>query len=257
MYFNNAKIRLVGPQSVARSMIFQMRDYDPKATILHAYLHANSIHGAGTQFPDQTSIKKLEAVTSQYLDSMKAKVQADTVRTVSDALDEANRKSKIDKQDPASWLKTEDGQKILDGVRDELESQRKKIVKAVDGITQVELSNSQNIGSADGILAVAQRIGISDPVVFKIGVLDDKRCTDCWRLWTMEDRVTPRLYYMSELVADPGKKSGSRNPSVTLTHPNCRDVVTVLMPGFGFDSRGKVIYVGKGHDEIAKQRGPQ
>lgn len=255
-YFNNAKIRLIGPQSVSHSMVFQMKDFDPKATILSAYLHANSIHGSGKEFPDRNSMKKLEAVANHFIESVKSKVQADTIRTVSDALDEANRKSRIADEDPSRWIKTDDGQKILDSVRSELESQRKKIVKAVDTIAQVELSNAQNTGSADGILAVAQRMGISDPVCFKIGVLDDKRCSDCWRLWTLEDKVTPRLYKMSELVADPGKKSGSRNASVTLTHPNCRDVLTVLMPGFGFDSRGRVIYVSPEHDEFAKQRAP-
>jgi hypothetical protein len=106
-----------------------------------------------------------------------------------------------------------------------------------------ELHNSQNVGALDGIIGMSKSMGISDPTIFKIGILDESRCKHCWRLWTLEDKITPRVYKLSELDGSPGEW---KNPvaSVSPTHINCRDILTVLMPGFGFEG-GKIAYKGR------------
>ncbi len=42
---------------------------------------------------------------------------------------------------------------------------------------------AQNAGALDGILSVSKSLNIEDPQIFKIGVLDSKRCKYCWKLW--------------------------------------------------------------------------
>jgi len=78
-------------------------------------------------------------------------------------------------------------------------------------------------------------------------------CNHCWHLWTMPDKATPKVYKMSELSGSPGHW---KNPSASIspTHVHCRDILTVLMPGFGFEG-SKIVYKGKDYDEYKKQRG--
>jgi hypothetical protein len=87
------------------------------------------------------------------------------------------------------------------------------------------------------------------------GNILNHNCKYCWSLWTRgDDKVTPRVYKLSELSANPGNPKNP-DPSVSPTHISCRDILTILMPGFGFDDAGKITYIGNGHDEYAKQRG--
>ena len=70
----------------------------------------------------------------------------------------------------------------------------------------------------------------------------------------LPDGVTPRVWKLSEVGAGYHKK-GDLNPKIAGLHPHCRCCLTSLLNGFGFNSSGMVTYIGKGHDEFAKQRG--
>ena len=150
------------------------------------------------------------------------------------------------------YLRSPDGQEILNSIKKALDDQQTKISKGLDLISNVSLYDAQNHGAADGIIDMSKSLGIADPIVFKIGLLDEKRCPICWSLWTQPDRITPKVYKMSELV---GGYMDRKNPLPTIgtSHPNCRDVLTFLSPGFGFEG-GKIKYKGQGWNEFQAQR---
>ena len=201
------------------------------------------------------SIKELSALedtTSDYVDALKQKSMTEMIRTIDEHLSEAKTKSKIQGKDLGFFLKTDEGKKILTNINKSLKEQKEKISKGLDLIADAEIHNAQNHGAADGIIGMAKSIGVDDPIVFKIGVMDSDRCKVCWKLWTLEDKVTPRVYKMSELA---GGFSSAKAPLATigLSHPRCRDILTFLAPGFGFEG-GKIVYKGKDHDEYKAQR---
>ena len=253
-FFNQQKARVLGGQ-YTKSIMFSIGEFDPKITIPYLYTHANMTQAANHQHIDDFTVNKLVASTENYIEMLKQKTTANMIRTIGDSLVTANLNAKANKKTMRDFFTTKDGEEILKEIKSSLGEQKKKINKAFDQIVNVETMNAQNLGAADGIVGMSKSLGIDDPVCFKIGVNDEKRCIDCWNLWTLPDKVTPKLYKLSELVSDPGNKLGKRKASVGLSHPSCRDVITTLLPGFGFDSSGKVVYVGKDHDEYAKQRG--
>lgn len=88
----------------------------------------------------------------------------------------------------------------------------------------------------------------------KDGILNHN-CDVCKSLWLLEDGITPRLYYMSEMRH--GYMDDRHNPFATSgpSHPHCRCTMTMLLKGYGFDAAGLVTWVGMDHDEMKKQRG--
>lgn len=74
------------------------------------------------------------------------------------------------------------------------------------------------------------------------------------RLHVMEDGVTPRLWFLSEVSRGYHRK-GDNVPSVHELHPHGRCIMTTILPGFGFDKEGRITYIDKEHDAIEHQRG--
>jgi hypothetical protein len=198
-------------------------------------------------------------VAENYIDHMEQKTLADVTRVVSNTSSEIETQAKLTGQSERDVLLSDKGQSLLKDLKSELKDQKKKIDRTAELIANHELYNAQNFGAFDGILHAARSIGIEDPTIIKIGVLDQKRCKHCWRLWTQADQKTPRAYKLSELSASSGDPKNP-DPSISPTHPNCRDVIVSLFPGFGFDADGKIAYKGidpdtnKPWDEHSKQR---
>ena len=109
----------------------------------------------------------------------------------------------------------------------------------------------------DAILHNNKGKSADDITVYKVGPHDGSTCDHCYRFWFLDDRLTPRVYKMSELMANGtniGKKQKDWKPTVDATHPNERHLLQELRPGFGFKS-GKLEWIGQNHDEYKKQRG--
>jgi len=251
--FGALRINLLGPQSVPKSIVFSYRTFDPQTTLASNYLAANSLNSPTSESVDQATIQKVQKVAEYYIDSLEKKSIADVTRIIGEKYDNLLLQAKREGKSVEDLVRSQTGTTIMDQIESELFKQKERMDKAVDTLVNHELHNAQNVGALDGIIGVSKAVGIDDPVVFKLGVLDDHRCPYCWRLWTMPDKVTPRLYKLSELSGSPGHWKNPE-PSVSPTHVNCRDILTVLMPGFGFSDQGRIIYVGPGHDEYAKQR---
>lgn len=72
-------------------------------------------------------------------------------------------------------------------------------------------------------------------------------CQHCKRLYLENDGVTPKIFKLSELIANGdnvGRKAKDWLPTTTTTHPNCTCPIAVLPDGFGFDSRGNLVFKG-------------
>jgi hypothetical protein len=246
-------MNLLGPDKVSGQFLFSLRTFDPKTTLTHLYSHANAVNDLTPGRTDKQALDKIRDLAEKYIDSLEQKTIADTTRIVANKLEDAATEAKIQGIEPSDYLRQEDGKKILSSIEKELQEQRKKINRATELLVNHELHTSQNLGAFDGILSAARSIGVDDPVIFKIGVSDEYRCKFCWKLWTMPDKKTPKVYKLSELSGNPGNWKDPA-ASISPTHINCRDVMTILMPGFGFEG-SKIVYKGKDHDEYKKQRG--
>jgi hypothetical protein len=72
-------------------------------------------------------------------------------------------------------------------------------------------------------------------------------CAHCKRLLLESDGVTPKVFKLSELIANGtnvGKKTRDWLPIVGTIHPNCVCPIAVLPAGFGFDSNGDLEFQG-------------
>lgn len=250
--FNSLRLNLLGPAAMEKKhFIFSYKTFDPRTTLASQYLAANSLNSINPESMDSDTVKKIEIVAKHYIDSLEQKSVADINRVIGEKYDNLSLQAKRDGKSIEDMMRSEYGRKILSDIKSELDVQKDRMNKAVDLLANDQLHNAQNVGALDGIIGMSKSLGISDPTVFKIGVLDEKRCKHCWRLWTLRDKVTPRVYKLSELS---GSSGDYKNPdaSVSPTHPNCRDVLSILMPGFGF-TNGKVSYIGQGYDEYNTQ----
>lgn len=264
MMFQSLRLNLLGPQGIDKAYAFVLKDikYDPQNTVTNMYLQANSINNPEIKDPskleDADTLVRIRVVAEQYISQLEEKTIADIQRLVASFYSEAELKSKITGESIEDILKS--NEELIDNLTKQIQEVKEKVYNAVKVLVDHELHTAQNYGAMDGILEAAKASGIDDPTVAKIGVLDDVRCVHCWRLWTLEDKITPKVYKLSELSASPGHW---KNPvaSVSPTHPNCRDVLITIMPGFGFDASGKIVYKGidpktnKLWDEYSYQRG--
>jgi hypothetical protein len=249
------KLHLLGPRKLSpddlKYIAFSYHSFDPKTTLEAAYLHGNTIHGGLSDSIDKTTINQIEDNAHNYIKTLEQKAIADTTRVVGELVHERNQKIK-QIVDPVARAKQT--KEILKQTKKMLKDQRKKIQTAANTIAEHELNNAQSFGAFDGILSVAKKMGIEDPVVFKIPIKDKDLCKHCEDLHLLSDKVTPRVYKLSELRATPGDWKNPE-PSIGPVHPHCRCQLTTLMPGYGFSGAGRVTYIAKDHDEYKKQRG--
>ena len=251
--FERLKLKLLGPEYVSKAFIFQIKsDYDPKLTIKGAFTEAFRTNALSDNIP-KDEVEILERNALNYINTLENKALSDYNRIIVNGLLDIKRLASQSDKDFRDILLSDEGQEILKKIKEELLRQSERINAAAESILNTELHTALNVGSYTGIIEASQKMGIEDPTVFKIGVLDDKRCKHCWRLWTLPDKITPRVYKLSELVSSPGDWR-KPDPSIAPTHPNCRDVLTILVKGFSFDANGRVVYKGKDWDEYAHQR---
>lgn len=70
-------------------------------------------------------------------------------------------------------------------------------------------------------------------------------CVKCKQLYLESDGVTPKVFKLSELLANGnnfGKKQSEWKACVPCLHPNCMCVINVMPAGTKFDTAGNLIY---------------
>jgi hypothetical protein len=252
--FDNLRLNLLGPESIgAKTITFSLHKYNPQSTLASNYLAGATINSHDPKSIDKAVMNQLSSVAENYIDALEQKSIADITRTVSEQIDELTLKAKQENLSVRDVLAQKSGQSIMKILGEALDDQNDKLNDAAERLVNHELHRAQNFGALDGIIGASKSIGIADPIVFKILVDDERLCNVCRKIWLSDDGVTPKVYKLSELAAQP-KNAKDLTPAISPQHVNCRCVLSTLLPGFSFDASGNVQYVGNDHDEWAKQR---
>jgi len=129
------------------------------------------------------------------------------------------------------------------------------LAKDWDRVVTTELAQAQNLGALDAITENNPDKEPNEVYVYKTGPHDSKTCKWCKLFWFLGDGVTPKVYKLSELMANGsnyGKKQRDWLPTIENTHPNERHFLMELPTGFGFIN-GKLSFIAKDHNEHKKQ----
>jgi len=73
-------------------------------------------------------------------------------------------------------------------------------------------------------------------------------CPHCRRLHLESDGVTPKIYRLSDVLANGtnvGKKADDWQMVINVVHPNCRCQLVQLPKGYFFNKLGKLEFVGE------------
>lgn len=232
--FQRIKDRFLGPLAGPKRLIVGYnRDLSLPGIYAGAHINERST-------PDQETLNGLIRVADNYLEAEKAKAKAKAVN----AVQAFTANQAYYDQDPAGIQTT-----LLDTLSDVFGEAKRNVARIVDSETQ----RAKNTGTLEGVVRANSAMGVEDPSVMFIVVRDGVLCKECIRLHLMPDKVTPRLWYLSE-VEHGYHVHGEDHPSIAGEHPNCRCVLSTLLPGFGF--RGaEITWVGTDHLEIETQRG--
>lgn len=128
------------------------------------------------------------------------------------------------------------------------------VTASVKRVVDTETQTAKGLGSLEGIVRANASIGIEDPYIVWVVSKDRYLCEECIRLHLLEDGVTPKIWLFSEVSRGYHNK-GEDVPSILGLHPHCRCTASTILTDWGFDEKGKLTYIGKGHDEYNKQRG--
>lgn len=233
--FDRAKARVLGPWSVDKRIRISVED---DKTLPALYATAAAQHGATE--PSKSILKALLSIPESFIEAQRAAMKAKVIHEVTTFLTEAHTKG-VDTD-----VKT-----VLGGKLAEVYG---KVATDMHRIIDTEAQNVRNGGALDALMRINADAGIEDPVVYYVVVRDDNLCDECKRLHLLEDGVTPRCWYLSELGHGYHKR-GDDFPALGGEHPHCRCTLVTLMPGYGFTETGMVTYLAPGHKEIERQRG--
>jgi hypothetical protein len=183
--------------------------------------------------PNEATLNSLAKIAESYLDAERERTKARVLKAVQD------------------WV-SRDGTDMATVLGGELAGLFTQATKAVARIVDSESTTARNMGTLEGITKVAAAANVSDPAVYFVTVRDHELCEECRRLHLMPDGVTPRVWKLSD-VSSGYHQRGEETPSIGGLHPHCRCSLAYLAIGFGFDSVGRVVFIGVGHDELARQ----
>lgn len=115
-------------------------------------------------------------------------------------------------------------------------------------VAQTEIWNAKLQGEVITILqgqSIYANTKKGDTLVFRRPSPD--ACVHCKRLLLEADGVTPKVFKLSELMANGtnvGLKVADWKPVTGTIHPNCTCPIAVLPDGFGFDANGELVFKG-------------
>ncbi len=232
--YDHAKLRFLGPQSVNKRLYVAFR----RDLSLPGLFE--SAHLSNRGMPDLETLDSLCRTAGNYLDASRLRSKARVIKEVQAFM-----------RDAANAGEPVDVVTVLGGKLSDLWG---SVTSDVRRIFDTEAQQTRGLGVIDGIARANAAQGIEDAVIYFVVVRDNSLCDECKRLHLLNDNITPRVYYLSE-VQHAYHKKGEDTVCVGGLHPNCRCSMTTLMPGFGFDKGGMVTWKKEGHNELARQRG--
>jgi hypothetical protein len=229
--FNDLKARMLGRFFKGPSIYFQVvKQTDPIDTLEGLYNYTIAHMFSPSAKVNEEDIEHLSDITANYIDAKKLQVANRIMHDVMQAetWDEALKSIKDHFADTTSYLKT---------------------------LLNTETRITQAYAEKEGIQQVAQAVGVDDPVVAKLGVIDDKMCENCRKLWHLESNIrVPKVYKMSELAEGYNKDYKNPIPTLGPTHPNCRHILTFIPPNFGFNEFGRIEFKSLNYNVWEDQR---
>lgn len=229
--FYRLKMRLLGRFFTGPRIYFEIvDDLNPLDTLEGIYHYTASMMYGSTFRPSIKRIKNLNKITDNY-------IEAERLKTINNVIQAAQQGQSLDE--------------IEQLIKETLD----KSSKYIDMLVVTEARNVQSNAEREGVEKIAASIGVEDPNVCKVGVIDKKMCPVCRKLWHSEDNVyVPKVYKLSEL--QDGYNQSAKDPIATVlaSHPRCRHVLTFIPPNFGFNDRGMIEFKGFGYDIYKEQR---
>lgn len=229
--FYRLQARLLGRFFKGPKIYFSVVDEtDPIHTLEGAYRYTlKTLYGADAEASEQ-DIKDLTDISHNYMEAERLK-----------------RVNKILQDIAAADTRREAAKAVSENID--------KATSYMDTLAVTETRIVQAHAEKDGITRLASSIGIDDPIVAKLGITDTKLCKACRKLWHRPGNIAiPRVYKLSELKDGYNKSQNDPIATHNPTHPNCRHVLTMIPPGYGFDQGGVIKFIGFGHDEYAHQQ---
>lgn len=229
--FDGVKQRLLGPDFYrTRKSVFV---HVPKYSLPELYRDSARDESVT---PNEAILASLAKVAEGYLDAQKEITKARVIHSVN------------------VWLATPSEKPIEEVLGEELKVMWTKVKAEVAKIANSEGTTARNLGTLEGVVKTNALLGIEDPIVAFIGPNDDYTCEECIRVLYQKDKVTPKVFKLSE-VSHAYHERGTDTPSISGMHPQCRHSLVTIMPGYGFDENGKIKYRGRDHSELEAQRG--
>lgn len=225
--FNIVKSKFLGAHGLDKPML---SPHNRLLSLIGMYESASRHEGG---IPDTQTLGALVNTSKNYLEALKLKTINKIVKDLESHLSENPQTSPVE-------------------IESRLRESWQEVSNNLKTIIESETQAAKNIAILDGIVRTNAMAGEDDPIIYWTIIRDNVTCEECIRLHTI-DGVTPRLWKLSE-VEHGYIKRGSDVPSILNPHPNCRCLVSTLLPGYGFGKSGKIKFFGKDHDELKKQR---
>lgn len=229
--FNALKVKFLGfdyAKDKGNRSILISANIKPELTLAGIYKQAAVDEGAK---PDEEVLAGLMSIAEGYLDAEKSRTQAKILNKINEAVAGENPMAVVTRELGNIWT------------------------EAASNITRIvenETNTAKNIGALEGIVKINASAGIKDPQVAFIGPNDENTCEECIRVLLLPDKITPRVFLLSE-VNHGYHKRGTDSPSMSM-HPRCRHSIISLLPGYGFRN-GSIAFISFDHDEYKAQRG--
>ncbi len=238
-HFNSLSLKFLG-------MIPNLKKPKKPGTSISFSVEPNSIsslfiEALGTETPtkpEEDALKSLLMISDSYVDALKDRTKAQVMQEISAYTHDMGKQNK-----PINMTK----------VSNIFEEKMDKAKTHFEMIAGQESHKAGNVGTAMSIVKVAENIDDNDPTVFFIVTQDDKTGPYEYILHLLPDKVTPRLWKLSEVTANYFKP-GDQYPSLSGLHVFCRCKITYLPPNFGFSENGHIKFIAIGHDEFKIQR---
>jgi hypothetical protein len=224
---------------------------DHDATIsLGAFMAFLNSSAAGLSARDQRTVRDVTDHMVSHVNGMSLDLQRKFHRALAEADKHIRRL-----RDHAISKITSEGAARREGVREiaaRLRKATRDLRKDWTIVAATELNNWIQEGKA---AAIRQRSADKDPLVFKRPRPD--ACPYCRILYLEEDGVTPRVFRLSDLVANgtnhdrkanrptlSGSAATEWKPTLDSVHPFCRCSLQEMPKGYGFDDKGKLVWKG-------------
>lgn len=213
--FDRVAVGLLGhipPLRNKKSILFS---YNPNMTLAHLFVQA--LGGSRPLPKEQEVMKNLLSTAHDYIESLKSKTKANLTESIDSYVKEARAKGEAPTEKE---------------IRDRITNSLVVAGKHLKTISEAESTKTRNMGKLMNIARAGASTGESDPNVFFVVVRDQQTCEECLRLHMMPDKVTPKVWKMSELKYSYHKK-GEDLPSVAGLHPHCFTGDTLLYTSEG------------------------